>query len=145
MGSSRKGPDGLTDTQRKFVEAFSGNVEEAAKAAGLTYDYCRHLITMPHIQSAIAKREEQNPRTKKRIAKRSDRLAFWTKIMEDPDARMTDRLKASELLGKANCDFSEKRIIEGGDKPVGVSLVPQPELDSRIDRLVRGDDEDFLK
>jgi len=42
------------------------------------------------------------------IADAVERQAFWTSVMRDRNADMRDRLKASELLGRAGGDFIER-------------------------------------
>ncbi|MDP2270930.1 MAG: hypothetical protein Q8K32_09385 [Archangium sp.] len=42
-----------------------------------------------------------------RIANRAERQAFWTSVMLDSKERTTDRLKAAELLGRSEADFTE--------------------------------------
>lgn len=49
------------------------------------------------------------------IADAKERRRFWTSVMRDSNADMKDRLKASELSGKADGDFIERREITGKD------------------------------
>jgi hypothetical protein len=42
------------------------------------------------------------------IASKNERQEFWSSVMLDETERMSDRLKASELLGKAAKDFVEQ-------------------------------------
>lgn len=102
----------LTLKQKKFVEAYDGSIKEASENSGLSYDYCRQLITKPHILTAI--RERESTRLNPFIATRQERQNFWTKIMQDEEAEMKDRLKASELLGKSEADFIDRKQYEGG-------------------------------
>jgi phage terminase small subunit len=110
-------PSELTLKQRKFVEAFKGNATEAARVAG----YKGNDVTLaavgaenlrkPQILEAI--RQRNAGEQKKRIATREDRQAFWTGIMRDEAKELRDRLKASELLGKSEADFIERREVSG--------------------------------
>ena len=43
------------------------------------------------------------------LANHIDRQAFWTEIMRDKDINTRDRLKASELLGRDQGDFTKRR------------------------------------
>ena len=43
------------------------------------------------------------------IATRDERQKFWTDVMNSSSEEMRDRLKASELLGKSEADFTENR------------------------------------
>lgn len=102
----------FTERQRRFIEAFEGNGTEAARLAGYTgsdnvlgktaYD----LLRNPKIAQAV--KERQDKRVKSLIASREQRQGFWTKVMNDAGAEMRDRLRASELLGKSEADFTEK-------------------------------------
>ncbi len=93
-------------------------------------------LSKPDIQHAIRTREIR--RRKKHIATREERQAFWTKILRgeetqpavvgtdgegnsivaDIPPKMCDRLKASELLGKSEADFTDKLGV-GGINPDG--------------------------
>lgn len=42
------------------------------------------------------------------IANKIDRQTFWTNTMNNSVESMRDRLRASELLGKSEADFTEK-------------------------------------
>lgn len=48
----------------------------------------------------------------KNVAELEDIFEFWTKVFKDEDAKMYDRIKASELLAKAKGGFIEKREIK---------------------------------
>lgn len=108
----------LTPKQQAFVEAFAGNATEAARVAGYEGDDATlnvtgsRLLRNAKVRAAIEARRA--PAAEARIASREDRQAFWTKVMRDVDEKMQDRLKASELLGKSEADFTEKHQHEGG-------------------------------
>jgi len=42
-----------------------------------------------------------------RLQKRGERQAFWASIADNPEASTSDRLRASELLGKSYADFTD--------------------------------------
>jgi hypothetical protein len=69
------------------------------------------------------------------------RQRFWTEVMEDPKLDTQTRLKASELLGRAECDFVERKIVEGpngGPVLVGVAVaVKEMDLEERAALLVK--------
>lgn len=100
----------LTVKQRRFVEAYSGNHTQAAIDAGYSAKSAekigRDLLRIPTVAKAIREREAKE--IKPLIANRQKRQEFWTKVMNDRWAKMPDRLKASELLGKSEGDFLEK-------------------------------------
>ena len=102
----------LTAKQRAFVEAYAGNATEAALAAGYTTSNARIVgcqnLTKANVKKAIENRGKEARNL--RIATRQERQNFWTRVMlgEEPDADMKDRLKATELLGRSEADFTEK-------------------------------------
>jgi len=97
----------LTVKQQAFVDAFAGDIKAAAKAAGLNYGYCRLLLTKNNkVRKAIHDRQETEIRPV-RIASRQERQQFWTKTMLDNNVDYRDRLRASELLGRSEADFTE--------------------------------------
>jgi len=102
----------LTPKQQAFVEVYAGNATDAARKAGyagsdnVLAQQGRANLRNPHIAKAIAKR--QAPARAARIASRVDRQAFWTSMMEDAKKKPLIRLKASELLGKSEADFTDK-------------------------------------
>ena len=98
-----------TTKQQRFIDCYGGDIKEAAEKAGLSYDYARRLVTKSHIIEAIRNREQTESRPKD-IADRQERQAFWTEIERDKSQSTGDRLRASELLGKSEIDFVEKRI-----------------------------------
>ena len=57
----------LTDKQERFVDEFiiDLSIKKAAKRSELSYDYCRQLVTKPHVLEAIEKaKAERSKRTK---------------------------------------------------------------------------------
>jgi len=97
----------LTQKQQAFIECYSGNATEAAKLAGYSeataYSQGQRLLKQPEIAEAIRAREQE--RQAANIADREQRFAFWTAVMRDNNESTRDRLKASELLAKAQGDF----------------------------------------
>lgn len=121
----------LTGKRKKFADYYNGNATEAALAAGYSPNTARvqgsRLLTKADIIAAIQARQEK-PRTK-RIATREERQAFWTNVMYgnekdiayekgekvEIEIKMSDRLKAAELLGRSEADFTE--IVKHTGKP----------------------------
>lgn len=105
----------LTVRQRAFVNAYTGNAAEAARQAGYSaktaYSIGQELLNKPEIVDAIKAREKE--REAPLIASREQRQKFWSEVMLDPEQEMQHRLKAAELLGKSECDFSERLQIDG--------------------------------
>ena len=118
----------FTTKQQRLINCYAGNIKEAAKKAGLSYDYARRLVTKSHILEAIRNRQETEVRPKD-IADRQKRQEFWTTVMYNKGEDMKDRLKASELLGKSEADFTENlshKLPEGcGVMVVGGNVSPE--------------------
>ena len=110
----------MTPRQKRFVEAFSGNASAAARAAGYSektaYSQGERLLRNAEILSAIQERE--NRQLSALVADRTERQVFWTSIMRDENQRMGDRLRASELLAKANGDFLERVELTKLEPPI---------------------------
>ena len=118
---------GLTTRQKRFIEVFNGNVVESARLAGYSEQYAlkQAHITLGRnriIQQAIQERERN--RQEPLIATREERQRFWTGVMNDESAEMQHRLKASELLGKSECDFSDRLQIDSTIEVVGYLFEP---------------------
>ncbi len=101
-----------TEKQRMFIAAWDGNIKNTAEKAGLSYEYCRRLVTKSHIKAALLERAED--REDELVADRQARQRFWTEIMRDERKPMQDRLRASELLGKSEGDFIYRQQYETG-------------------------------
>lgn len=112
----------FTPKQRKFIDYFEGNGAEACRKAGYSdvdiYKQASLLMNDPRIMAAVREREEREGRAKAKanvghILTRAERQAFWTQVIigTDDDGKplheMKDRLKASELLGKSEADFTD--------------------------------------
>jgi phage terminase small subunit len=104
----------LTNKQQRFVDTYAGNIKKTAKKAGLSYGYCRRLVTKSNIFEAIRHRQDIEIRPKT-IANRQQRQEFWTKVMRDENEDIRDRLRASELLGKSETDFVEHLVLDSED------------------------------
>lgn len=102
--------ESLSPMQQRFVDLYSGNATEAALKAGYSaktaYSMGNRLLKKVEIIKAIKERETKE--ITPLIATRKDRQKFWTDVMSNPDEDMKNRLKASELLGKSEADFTEK-------------------------------------
>jgi phage terminase small subunit len=118
----------LTLKQQKFVDCYDGNIKEAANKAGLSYRYCRGLMAKKHILEAIKNRQNTEVRPKT-IADRQKRQRFWTKVMNDKSEKMSDRLKASELLGKSEADFTENVAHSGNITNPMANMTPKQRLE----------------
>ena len=104
----------LNSKQRAFVEAYDGNGKETAIAVGYSKktaeQQASRLLSLVKVKEAILEREARE--NKDRVATRVERQEFWTKMLNDPEVRPADRLKASELLGRSQADFTDRKEIE---------------------------------
>lgn len=125
----------LTPKQQAFVDAYDGNATEAARKAG----YKGNDVTLgavgaenlkkPLIANAIKDRQEN--RQKSTIATREERQAFLTRVIRGEEKeevvlgdqvvevapKMSDRLKATDLLCKSEGDFLTRvDHTTGGEK-----------------------------
>jgi len=119
--SQARQKSGFTIKQQCFIDCYDGDIQKAAKKAGMSYCYARQLRTKPNILEAIKQRENTEVRPKT-IMTRQQRQQFWSEVALDEDVEMKDRLRASELLGKSEADFTENlshRFPEG----CGVMLI----------------------
>jgi phage terminase small subunit len=107
----------LTARQQKFVDLYDGNATETARKAGYTGNAnslsatAQNLLRNTKVAGAI--RNRQSKEIKPLIADRKERQKFWTDTMKNDEENIHARLKASELLGKSECDFVEKREDSG--------------------------------
>ena len=103
----------LTSKQERFIELYNGNATETARQSGYSEKTARQqgarLLSNVVISQAIRDRDNESKHI--RIADRTSRQKFWTKIMDDEDETMRERRKASELLGRSEADFVERRDV----------------------------------
>jgi phage terminase small subunit len=131
--------ENLTVKQQQFVDFYDGNATQAAEKAG--YRNPRQMgsenLSKPDIVAALKTREDRERNNK--IWTRKDRQRFWTRValgkevhkeldndgnlIEIPP-RMIDRLKASELLGKSEADFTNKLGVGGIDPEGEITEIP---------------------
>ena len=105
----------FTVKQQKLIDCYEGDIKKAAKKAKISYGYARQLLTKSNILEAIQNRQDTEIRPKT-IMTRQQRQQFWTDVANDEKVDMKDRLRASELLGKSEADFTENlshKFLEG--------------------------------
>jgi len=111
----------LTPRQKKFVALYEGNATKAAIKAGYSkktaYSIGQENLKKPEVIKALQEREKEE--TGPLVASRIERQQFWTAVMRGKlgkvKIKMEHRLKASELLGKSEADFTEKVLHSGLD------------------------------
>ena len=120
----------LTDKQIKYTELVAEGKDplDAAVEAG-------YLPKLKHQTLAILKSNKRvNERIEilkgdvlddeTKIASRTEREAFWTKMMTDPKNSGSIRLEASKLLGKAQGDFIDLKQIDTNVKTKPIIVIP---------------------
>lgn len=116
----------LTARQRRFVEAYDGNASEAARQAGYSAKWADKFgpnLIGKNREIAAAIREREEKRVNSLILSREQRQVFWSTVVQDEDADMRDRLKASELLGRSEGDFLEKTLDVTPPAPPNIQVV----------------------
>jgi len=108
--------DGLTERQRRFVEAFmgrcQGNATEAARVAGCpkrsAHVTASRWLKNAKVKAGIAARVKSDPK----VLDREELQQFWSQVTlglgEFKAWGGNDRIRASELLGKTQKMFSER-------------------------------------
>ena len=113
----------LTQKQETFCLKYFelGNIGEAALTAGYSPKTAPYIgsenLKKPQIKNLIDNRE-----TKKsvlRIATREQRQNFWTKMMKKAE-KDSDKLKASELLGRSEADFIDRHEVGATETVEGI-------------------------
>ena len=102
----------LTVKQKKFIQAYSGNATEAARIAGYKGNDATlaqvgyENMMNPEINSQVMKRQDLE--IQRIVMNRLDRQILWTELARSSSVEVKDRLKATELLGRSEGDFTEK-------------------------------------
>ena len=129
MAGKKKFVDG--DKKRLFAQYYCGHLGrtvEAMRADGIPMSLrtAERYVADSGVRDMIRARNEAAE--SKGIASREERQRFWTRVMNGEEkqsvvtesgkvvsapAKMTDRLKASELLGKSFKDFVDRHEISG--------------------------------
>ncbi len=124
---------GLNRRQRKFVNAFleTGNATESARRAGYGAEMSTdnalsskgsQLLRNVKVLAAIEAKEALLESSA--VASQAELREFWTAVTRGAAAlpgpaenhtlpSMRDRLKASEMLGKAKAMFGERKVVGG--------------------------------
>jgi len=129
-GGKRK--KGLNDRQLRFVQCYAGNATEAARMAGYKNPKLAgtRLLSNDTIREAVSNRELKA--VKREIMTREERQELWSNMAKNAK-RDADRLKASELLGKSQADFTEKIMV--GSLEQTVKELDDEELNRRIRQI----------
>lgn len=112
--------DPLTPMQKKWIDEYikTDDLITATRNAGYkgndatlrAMGYQNKLKFEELLEARQKELDEQL--TSETIAELEDIYEFWTKVLNDPNSKMGDRLKASEYLAKAKGAFIEKRQVQ---------------------------------
>ena len=130
----------LTQKQQAFADLYDGNGTETCRKAG--YKGSDNVLAVTATANLRNHKiltillERQALRSNDNIASREERQEFWTNVMrgdeketvilhtKDGDdvelqipARIAERLKAAEMLGKSEGDFVDRVAVEFPDGP----------------------------
>lgn len=123
----------LNPKQARFVAEYlvDLNATQACIRAGYSKKTAHSAgpRLLGHVGVAEAIRRGQQRQLDKAIATRAERQKFWTEVMSGDHQEMRDRLKASELLGKSEADFTENHRHQGDLAITVVSDVKPTEFD----------------
>ena len=116
----------------------------AGYSQATAYSQGQRLLKNSEVAAAIQSREAE--RTSETIANREARLKFWTSVMYDETQSTRDRLRASELLAKAEGDFLERVEVESQkslDVTAQVRLAVLEREKERRAAAIQAGEEDF--
>ena len=106
----------FTVKQQRFIDFYDGNASDAALKAGYSKKTAPFIgaenLKKPKILQAIINREKK--RNESTIMSREERQVFWTKMALNSE-KDSDKLKASELLGRSEADFTDNQRHTGPD------------------------------
>ena len=120
----------LTDKQIKYTELVAEGKDplDAAVEAGYLPKFKHQTLAILKSNKRVNERIEilkgdvLDDDTK--IASRTEREAFWTRMMTDPKNSGSIRLEASKLLGKAQGDFIDLKQIDTNVKTKPIIVIP---------------------
>ena len=110
--------DKLTDKQLLWIDEYikTNDYTTATIKAGYNCKYPKAIGYENSIrfkEIIEARRKELNEMiTSKNVAELEEIQEFWSELLRDDDYKMTDRLKASELLAKSKGGFIEKHEVK---------------------------------
>ena len=114
--------------QKLFIDYYielNGNGTQAAIKAGYAPGSAKQKasenLDKPHIREALDKRLKVLEAA--RIANMKETRQFWSTAMRDENAKLSDRLKASEYIARSNGAFLE-RVQHELPPDLTVNIIP---------------------
>jgi len=119
----------LTQRQRDYAKLVAAGMEKDKSMLQVGYTKKHLPVTLLKLNSnhrvqALIKVYEEEPVSSEVIATKIDRQLFWTRIMNDPSYPVGQRIKASEMLGRSECDFIDRRQVETSEKKNPIVKMP---------------------
>lgn len=115
----------LSFKQQKFAQIYKGNATRAALEAGYSpktaYSQGQRLLKNVGVCDEMKALAVRHSRAK--ISTKEERQAFWTQVYNDPAVAMEHRLRAAELLGKSEADFTDKLVHVGVHSDQGMEVM----------------------
>jgi len=111
--SSRRGPNGITDQQRKFIREYLVDLNgtqaaiRAGYAPGSANVSASRLLARDNIKAAVQEELRAQGVTAERVTQ------FFLDMMDDQEAKHADRLRAGEALGRVLAMFTDKTEVSG--------------------------------
>ena len=105
-----KTPQQLSTKQQRFVDFYDGNATQAAEKAGYSHPGSQGQRLLKNVAIKKAIRKRQDIEAEPNIKSRRDRQVFWSKMIDTAE-KDSDKLKASELLGRSEADFTDKQEV----------------------------------
>ena len=114
----------LTKLEKDFVNGFTGDVVGTMKVLGKSgsdaklHSRGREILDRPQVKEAMIGRMDYLKEKNERMMASEEMLLWYSDLVRGFDSygqsppKLTDRLKASEYLGRANAIFVDKREIE---------------------------------
>lgn len=94
-----------------YIGKCCGNAEKSVIEAGYSKKYARgnanKIVARKDVQEYIAWLR-QNSSNQRDIMELNDLQEFWSNVVRDKYVKMSDRLRASELLGKSKGAFDNE-------------------------------------
>lgn len=116
MGNKLAYIDGLTERERVVVDLLArGNtLRKIATMTGLCERSIYNYRKRPRVQRAVFALQQEllGQSAGAAISKTSDAVAVLELIMNDPDARASDRIAASKALMNGASQYTERKILE---------------------------------
>lgn len=123
----------MNPKQKAFCEYYAacGNAAQAARQAGYSEKTARsigqRLLTNADILEYIQSLQDQAAEA--RISSLTQVKGFWSDVMNDESQKMSNRLKASEMLAKSAGAFVVDVTISGSDGEDVVIYLPEIDTD----------------